>query len=89
MEGRDNRWFCVNQECGFVLGNVVGSELHVGKEVTNVSTRGVNLAIVCPECSTLKIWYTADPIVRSIYQLIDAISAESAKRLIKKVSREL
>jgi hypothetical protein len=89
MEGRDTRWFCINQSCGFVLGRVLGSELEVSEEVTNLQTRGVNLAIKCPSCDTVKVWYTADPIVRAIYQLIDTVTTVSAERMVKKVSREL
>jgi hypothetical protein len=35
-------------------------------------------------CGADKTWYTADPIVRSVYQLVDALSTEMARKMIFK-----
>lgn len=88
-ERRVNNWYCIN--CSFVLGEVIGSEFHVSKDVSGefIQTRGPNLKIKCPECGAIKIWYTSDPIVRAIYQLVDAIVSVAASQMVTKVAREI
>jgi hypothetical protein len=89
IEKRDTRWFCINPDCGAVLGKVIGSELYVSEDIKDVRTRGVNLVIACSNCGTKKVWYTSDPIVKAIYQLIDAMSSAAASRMIKQVGKDL
>lgn len=81
---RVNNWFCINNTCNHVLGVVRGSELNVSEDVPGscIQTRGANLSIVCPKCGTTKIWYTSDPIVRAVYQFIDATITAGAHRFI-------
>jgi hypothetical protein len=83
-----NAWYCINEECNRELGEVLGSEFHPASDVggENLQTRGPNLVVRCPNCGTPKVWYTADPITRAMYQLVDAISTQAAKRMISKVS---
>lgn len=85
--GRMSEWFCINEECKRCLGNVLGGEFQPEENITGqfIRTRGPNLVIKCPDCGTLKVWYTADPITRAIYQLVDAIATQAAKRMIYKV----
>ena len=74
-------WMCI--ECGHVLGQVVGGELKPsGVPSKNAITRGPNLVITCGECGKVKVWYTADQVVRAVYQLIDAIASAMAGRMI-------
>lgn len=81
MEGRE--WQCI--QCGVVLGHIVGSELSPEQGVT-VITSGPNLRVTCPDCGAAKIFYTSDPIVRAMYQLVDAVSGALAKRVINQLS---
>jgi len=85
---KSSEWFCINEECRKVLGEVMGGEFFPGEGIIGkfLQTRGPNLVVTCPECGTQKVWYTADPITRALYQLVDAISTQSAKRMISKVS---
>lgn len=73
-------WQCI--ACGRVLGEVLGGELLVGVDSGFARTRGANLTLKCPACGAEKTWYTADPVVRAIYQLVDAISSQAAKRMV-------
>lgn len=76
-------WQCIS--CGKVLGVVSGGELRPsGVPSANLITRGPNLSVTCDMCSAEKTWYTADPIVRSVYQLVDALSTEMARKMIFK-----
>lgn len=88
MERRINNWYCV--ACSYVLGQVLGSEFRPDKSLTGdlLETRGPNLVVKCPECGTKKVWYTADPIVRALYQLSDALATELAGRAIKIISAQ-
>ena len=90
VEKRVVEWYCINHSCGAVLGNVLGSELVLGNDIKgkDVQTRGPNLVIKCPQCSTPKVWYTSDPIVRSLYQLIDATVSVMAHRMMKEVGEK-
>ena len=90
MAIKSSEWYCVNDQCRKRLGHVLGGEFKPDEEITgkNLQTRGPNLVVHCPKCNTPKVWYTADPITRALYQLIDAIATQSAKRMIRKVSEE-
>ncbi len=81
-----NDWLCIN--CGTKLGEVAGGELTPAVSVpsTNVRTRGPNLVVVCPNCGATKQWYTADPVVRAMYQLVDALATALAKRVLNQLS---
>ncbi len=82
----NNSWLCI--ECGLELGEVAGGELTPSSKVPqkNLRTRGPNLVVVCPNCGATKTWYTADPVVRALYQLIDAMSTALARRVISQLS---
>lgn len=82
-------WYCVS--CSKILGEVLGSELTLAGGIggENVQTRGPNLCIKCPDCGSKKIWYTSDPIVRAMYQLVDSISSVAARRMITAVAEEM
>lgn len=84
---KSSEWLCV--QCSAKLGNVYGGEFYPSVDGKNIQTRGVNLAIVCPSCGATKVWFTSDPIVRSINQLIVAISEEAARAMVNSASREL
>ena len=76
-----NSWMCVN--CGHILGQVSGGELRpTGVPSENLITRGPNLVVTCHKCNVEKTWYTADPIVRALYQLVDATATAMAGRMI-------
>ena len=85
---KTSEWFCVNEDCRRNLGSVLGGEFHPAKDITGeqIQTRGPNLVIKCPECGTPKVWYTADPITRALYQLVDATATQAARRMVSKVS---
>lgn len=81
-------WYCVNRDaCDFVLGEVVGGELHLGKDSTAM-TRGPNLVVTCPNCGTHKVWYTSDPLLRANYQMLDTMATMLSQRVLKNISRE-
>jgi len=85
---KTTEWFCINEECRRCLGSVLGGEFHPAEDIGGkyMQTRGPNLVIRCPDCNTPKVWYTADPITRAMYQLVDAISTQAARRMVSKVS---
>ena len=89
MNKRVVDWYCVN--CNTVLGEVLGGEFQPSKNLTGelIQTRGPNLVVTCPDCGAQKVWYTADPIVRAMYQLVDAIVSTSATRMVHAVGRKL
>jgi hypothetical protein len=76
-------WVCVN--CGCTLGNVVAGELVVLVPPGHSITRGPHLVVTCPECAREKTFYTSDAVVRAVYQLIDAITGEFARRLVREL----
>ena len=78
--GQQTLWYCVNQDCGKPMGEVVGGELKV--DGVYIETRGPNLVVTCPHCGTTKVWYTSDRLYRSITQLIDSIAEVGAKRML-------
>ncbi len=81
-------WYCINEDCKQELGNVLGGEYYPAENISGgqLQTRGPNLVVKCPECQTQKVWYTADPITRAMYQLIDAIATQGARRMVSKAS---
>jgi ribosomal protein S27E len=87
MVDNDTNWYCV--DCSTVLGKLQGGELIGVKEVPsqNYETRGPNLKVTCPECGRVKIWFTSDNITRALYQLINAIAGESAKKMLHEVNK--
>jgi len=87
---RNNNWYCVGTGCDEVLGEVSGNELYLSSSVSGdlINSYGPNLMVKCPRCATRKVWYTADPITRSIYQLVEAISGGLATRTVKKLSEK-
>lgn len=80
-------WMCV--DCGFILGKVLGGELHPEVDGKKTRTNGPNLVITCPDCGRVKVWYTSDPVVRSVYQLTDAIASTAAKAMVRQISAEM
>lgn len=80
-----SEWGCVR--CGHVLGNIFGGEFYPSIEGKFLRTNGPNLVATCPSCSQSKTFYTSDPVVRSLFQLIDAISAEAAKAMIREMGK--
>lgn len=79
-----NVWLCVG--CDKPLGRIFGGEL-VPDEVPGscCRTSGPNLVITCPSCGSVKTWYTADPIVRSMYQLVHALSSVAAQSMVEQI----
>lgn len=82
-----SEWQCV--ACGHCLGEVMGGELLVKVDAGYARTRGANLTLTCPKCEHEKTWYTADPVVRAIYQLVDAISTQAAKRMVEATVKQI
>ena len=81
-------WLCVNNECNHTIGHVNGGEFTPAYDVApeDISTRGSNLIIKCPECGTIKTWYTSDPLVRIWNQLLDVTAESIAKRAIHTIN---
>ena len=74
-------WYCVNESCGAVLGVVSGNELEVAPAaVTEVLSKGPNIEVTC-KCGTKKVWYTSEPVVRAMYQLVDSMANMLVRRL--------
>lgn len=88
---RDNSWVCINNDCGHILGEVIGGEFQPASDVCgdHLKTRGPNLVVACPNCDTVKVWYTADPLNRAIHQLIDTTVSVIVKRAVPEISREM
>lgn len=86
-EAKKIAWTCIS--CSAELGEVVAGELVVLVPAKNARTRGVNLVLTCPKCGAEKVWYSSDPIVRAVYQLVDAITGVAARRMVEVTSREL
>lgn len=79
---KSTEWYCVG--CSFVLGHVIGGEFHPDTvHGSQIRTSGPNLVVTCPECGTAKVFYSADPVVRAVYQLLDAITTSAARSMIR------
>lgn len=80
-------WMCVNNECNHILGFVNGGEFTPSDDIipSDISTKGSNLIIKCPKCGTVKTWYTSDPMVRTLNQLIEVMADQMAKRAIHSI----
>ncbi len=78
-------WLCIG--CGDRLGSVFGGELYPDVPVGKLRTSGPNLVVTCPHCGSVKTWYTADPVVRAVYQLVNAISEVAARSMIEQMGR--
>jgi len=79
----DTNWVCI--PCGYSLGTVIGGEFNPSVDGKFIRTSGANLSVVCPNCGATKIFYTSDPIVRAIYQLVNALSAVAAKSMVEDI----
>lgn len=80
-----SQWLCV--QCGRELGVIAGGEFYPHThEPIEIRTNGPNLTVVCPSCGTIKTWYTADQVVRAIYQLVDALANVSARAMTQQMS---
>lgn len=84
-------WYCPDKSCGNILGEVLGSELSLkgDYDIKDVRTQGPNLVIICAQCGRKKVWYTSDPVVRAMYQLVDSISSQLARRTVSSLADEL
>lgn len=80
-EGKRSDWLCIN--CGDSLGQVFGGEFFPSIDGKYLRTSGPNLEVTCPRCGQRKTFYTADPIVRAIYQLVDAVATQAARRMVE------
>jgi ribosomal protein S27E len=80
-EGKRSEWMCIN--CGDSLGQVFGGEFFPSVDGKYLRTSGPNLEVTCPNCGQRKTFYTADPIVRAIYQLTDAVATQAARRMVE------
>jgi len=84
---KSTEWLCI--QCGRSLGNIFGGEYYPSIPGENLRTSGPNLVATCPDCKTMKTFYTADPVVRAVYQLVNAISEVAAKSMVEQVSRAI
>jgi ribosomal protein S27E len=82
---RSTEWLCIS--CSRSLGTVLGGEYHPSVAGSQLQTSGPNLKVTCPDCGQVKIFYTSDPVVRALYQLIDAVASASATAMIRQISR--
>jgi hypothetical protein len=78
-------WLCI--QCGKRLGGVFGGELYPAVAPENLRTSGPNLVVICPDCGFVKTWYTADPVVRAVYQLVNAVADVAAQAMVEQVGR--
>ena len=83
-------WMCVNNECNHIIGYVSGGEFPPADDVfpSDISTRGSNLIVRCPQCGTIKTWYSSDQMNRIINQLMDVMAESIAKRAIHTIHTE-
>jgi ribosomal protein S27E len=80
-------WQCI--QCGRRLGGVFGGEFYPDVPPDKLRTSGPNLVVTCPDCGAIKTWYTADPLVRAVYQLVDAIASVAARSMVEQVGRSV
>jgi ribosomal protein S27E len=78
-------WMCIS--CGRSLGRVLGGEFYPNVDGANIRTNGPNLTVTCPDCGSVKTWYTSDPVVRAVYQLVEAVAEVSARAMIEQMGR--
>lgn len=83
---RDTSWYCTDRDCGEVLGTVIGRELMLNGNIKAI-TDGPNLIVTCPKCGRNKVYYNSDPLVRAVFQLIDALVSAFASRAVKQMYR--
>ena len=82
---QNSDWLCI--ECGVSLGKILGGEYHPSIHGKYLRTKGPNLVVECPDCGRIKTFYTAYPVVRAMYQLVDAISSVAAKAMIEQIGK--
>lgn len=80
---RNSDWVCIN--CGKSLGMVMGGEFYPSVQPELLRTSGPNLSVTCPECGSVKTWYSSDPVVRAIYQLVNSMSEVAARAMVKQI----
>jgi Zn-finger protein len=85
VERPKNEWMCIG--CGRSLGHVYGSEYYPTVEGKYLHTSGPNLVVTCPDCGAIKTFYTSDQIVRSLYQLINAMTDQVARAMVEQVGK--
>jgi len=84
--GKDKSdWLCI--QCGHSLGRIVGGELYPTVAGEHTHTSGPNLVVICPECGARKVFFTSDPIVKAVYQLVNAVAAEAAHAMIAQMGK--
>lgn len=87
VKSAKNSWLCI--ACGYTLGEVMGGEFYPAIEGKYLRTHGPNLDATCPQCGAKKVFYTSDPVVRSIYQLVNVLSDVAARSMIEQLGRYL
>ena len=80
-------WLCIG--CGKRLGGIFGGEFYPGVPGEYLRTAGPNLVVTCPDCGAKKTFYTSDPVVRAVYQLVEAIADVSAHAMVEQVGRAI
>lgn len=83
---RKTEWLCI--QCGKPLGRVFGSEYYPNVPSDCLRTSGPNLTVTCPDCGSIKVWYTSDPVVRAVYQLTDAMATVAARSMMKSLKTQ-
>jgi ribosomal protein S27E len=87
MVASKTEWLCI--QCGAVLGHVFGGEFYPDVPGKQLRTNGPNLVVTCPSCSHIKTFYTSDPVVRAMYQLVNAISDVAAKSMVAEMAKAI
>lgn len=78
-------WLCIS--CGKSLGGIYGGEFYPAVPGEHIRTSGPNLVVTCPDCGHIKTFYTADPVVRALYQLVSAIADVTARAAVESAGR--
>ena len=84
---QNSDWLCI--DCGLSLGKILGGEYYPAQAVKELHTKGPNLVVQCPDCGRIKTFYTSDPVVRAVYQLVDAIAGVAAKAMVEQIGKSL
>lgn len=87
MPVQKSDWLCI--QCGTRLGGVFGGEIYPAVPGENLRTSGPNLTFTCPSCGQVKTWYTSDPVVRAVYQLVNAVASVAAKAMVDEVGKSV